>query len=169
MGRCQIALAPQMLLLASFLVVSTLFKPTASAADPCDGNAPVVKHGYLEPTEEDGGIILTHNVVDFLRRFDDEARRDAFYRRFAEIDLTQELERLLANIRTHWPEMIEVRARGRWNPGTLILQLEPSLLEAVVSSLPEEEASPPLYTGYAAFRHPQSDCRPARSDDVPPN
>ncbi len=159
MSRHQIILALQMLLLASFLMVSTLAGSSAGAGDPCDGKAPVVKHGYLEPTQEDDGIsnrpkrttVLTQNVVGLFRLFDDETRWDEFYLRFDEIDLTQELERLLANIRTGWPEMAEVRARGHWNPGTLVLDLEPSLLQAVVNSLADEGASAPLCTGHAAF------------------
>ena len=78
-------------------------------------------------------------------------RRDEFYRRFDGINLTQELERLLANITAHWPEMAEVRARGHWKPGVPVLDLEPSLREAVVSSLAEEGALAPLCTGHAAF------------------
>ena len=149
--RLKIVLVPQMFLLAYSLMASALIGSAATADDPCDGKAPVIKHGYLEHAEQDEGIILKRDVVDLVDRLDDKAKRDAFYRRFAGIYLTQELERLLANIRSQWPDMVEVRVRGRWNPGTLVLQLEPFLLETVLRNLPEEGASAPLCTGHAAF------------------
>ena len=47
--------------------------------------------------------------------------------------------------------MAEVNARPRWEPGTLILSLEPSLFEAVSVSLPEEGISAPFCTGHPEF------------------
>ena len=56
-------LAVQMLLLASFLMVWALFWSPAGAADLCDGKAPLIKHGYLEPTEEGEGIDLFADLM----------------------------------------------------------------------------------------------------------
>ena len=63
MSRLRITLAVQMLLLASFLMVWALFWSPAGAADLCDGKAPLIKHGYLEPTEEGEGIDLFADLM----------------------------------------------------------------------------------------------------------
>ena len=71
---------------------------------------------------------------------------------FSRDDLTDEIARVLGIIRSAWPEMAEVNARPRWEPGTLVLGLEPSLFEAVSVSLPEEEGvSAPFCTGHPGF------------------
>ena len=143
MLRHQSGLALQVLLSVSFLAAWTSAGLSAPAGDPCDGKAPLVKHGHLAPTQEEDGVALAQNVVRLLHLSDDL--------RLEGMDLIRELERLLANIRAHWPEMAEVRARGHWSPGDLVLRLETSLLQAVVKSLAEEGASAPLCTGRAAF------------------
>ena len=126
-------------LIALWILVTACFAgspvPLPSAvvpADPCGGEAPVVTHGTLERTSEADPLIL--------------ARRD-----FLGHSTINEIARVLAVIRSAWPEMAEVNARPRWEPGRLILRLEPFLFEAVSVSLPEEGVSAPFCTGHPEF------------------
>ncbi len=127
-------------LIALWILVTACFAgspvPLPSAvvpADPCGGEAPVVTHGTLERTSEADPLILTRR--DFLGH-----------------STINEIARVLAVIRSAWPEMAEVNARPRWEPGRLILRLEPSLFKAVSLGLPEEEGvSAPFCTGHPEF------------------
>ena len=102
-------------------------------SDPsCGDEAPVVAHGVLERTRDADPLIL--------------ARRN-----FLGHSMINEIARVLAVIRSAWPEMAEVNARPIWEPGRLILRLEPPLFEALSAALPEKGASAPLCTGHPEF------------------
>ena len=110
-------------------------------ADPCDGKAPVVTRGSLEQTSETDPVILARRVNETESGIPD----------FPGDGLINEIGRVLGLIRAVSPEMAEVNARPKWEPGTLILGLEPSLFEAVSVSLPEEGISGPFCTGHPEF------------------
>ena len=105
--------------------------------DACGDKAPVVTRGTLGRTSETDPVILARRVLEIP---------DLSGRSFID-----EIARVLGIIRSTWPEMAEVNARPRWEPGTLILSLEPSLFEAVSVSLPEEGVSAPFCTGHPEF------------------
>ena len=106
-------------------------------SDACGDKAPVVTRGALEQTSETDSAILARRVLEIP----DLSGRS----------LIDDIARVLGIIRSTWPEMAEVNARPRWEPGTLILSLEPSLFEAVSVSLPEEGVSAPFCTGRPEF------------------
>lgn len=117
---------------------SPVSPPAVTSPDACGDNAPVVTRGALEPTSETDPVIL--------------ARRILVIPDLAGRSLIDEIARVLGIIRSTWPEMAEVNARTRWEPGTLVLRLEPSLFKAVSLALPEEEgASAPFCTGHPEF------------------
>ena len=62
------------------------------------------------------------------------------------VGLAAELERVLGAVRVAFPETEEVTVRAPWEPGALILELEPALFEAVSSALAAPGASAPLCT-----------------------
>ena len=110
-------------------------------ADPCDDKAPVVTRGSLEQTSETDPVILARRINETGSEIPS----------FPGDGLIDEIGRVLGLIRAVSPEMAEVNARPKWEPGTLILGLEPSLFEAVSVGLPEEGASGPFCTGYLEF------------------
>ena len=116
-----------------------LVSPSAVISpDACGDKAPVVTRGALERTSEADSVIL--------------ARRISEIPDFSGHGLSDEIARVLGIIRSTWPEMVEVNARPRWEPGTLILRLEPSLFKAVSLGLPEEDGvSAPFCTGRPEF------------------
>lgn len=130
-----------------FVAMSALCPFAIADTDPCEGKAPVVTHGAFKRTGDAEASILTHR---FLIRSDDKTEMDVAdsYRSFK---MTEEITRVLAAIRTGWPDVAEVTARPQWEPGTLIIGLEPSLFESVSLGLPEEGNSVPLCTGHAEF------------------
>ena len=132
MVRISILVALWILVTACFAGSPVPLPPVALSEDLCGGNAPVVTRGSLGRINEADPLIL--------------ARRD-----FLGHSLIDEIARVLAVIRSAWPEMAEVNARPRWEPGTLILRLEPSLFEALSVSLPEEGISAPFCTGHPEF------------------
>ena len=71
--------------------------------------------------------------------------------RRVEVDSGGGLTPVLAAIRADWPELREITARMPYQPGKLMLGLEPPLNELVVSRLPEEGASGRFLTGFRAF------------------
>ncbi len=106
--------------------------------DACGDNAPVVTRGVLERTSETDPVILARRVLEIPD--------------FPGYSLIDDIVRVLEVIRSTWPEMAEVNARPRWEPGTLILGLEPSLFKAVSLGLPEEGGgSAPFCTGHPEF------------------
>ena len=117
----------------------SLVSPSAVISpDACGDKAPVVTRGALGRTSETDPVILARRVLEIPD--------------FSEHGLTDEIARVLGIIRSTWPEMVEVNARPRWEPGTLILRLEPSLFKAVSLGLPEEEGgSAPFCTGHPEF------------------
>ena len=50
--------------------------------------------------------------------------------------LATQLACVLAAVRAVWPEMEEITARSPWEPGTLVVALEPALFVAVLNALP---------------------------------
>lgn len=117
---------------------SPVSPPAVTPPDPCGDKAPVVTSGPLERTREADHVILARRVLGLPD--------------FSGHGPTDEIERVLGIIRSTWPEMAEVNARPIWEPGTLILRLEPSLFKAVALGLPEEGVSAPFCTG-----HPELD------------
>ncbi len=106
--------------------------------DACGDKAPVVTRGALERASETDPVILARRALEIPD--------------FSGHGLVDEIARVLGIIRSTWPEMAEVNARPRWEPGTLILNLEPSLFKAISLGLPEEEgASAPFCTGHPEF------------------
>lgn len=115
--------------------------------DACGDKAPVVTRGYLGRTSETDPVILARRVI--VRSADEP---DLGIPDFSGHGLIDEIARVLRTIRSTWPDMVEVNARPRWEPGTLILGLEPSLFEAVSLGLPEEDGvSAPFCTGHQEF------------------
>ena len=115
-------------------------------ADPCGGKAPVVTRGSLERTSETDPVILARRVI--LRS---DYETESGIPDFPGYSLIDDIARVLGLIRVVSPEMVEVSARLKWEPGTLILGLEPSLFEAVSVGLPEERISGPFCTGHPEF------------------
>jgi hypothetical protein len=115
-------------------------------ADPCGGKAPVVTRGSLERTSETDPVILARRVI--LRS---DYETESGIPDFPGYSLIDDIARVLGLIRAVSPEMVEVSARLKWEPGTLILGLEPSLFEAVSVGLPEEGISGPFCTGHPEF------------------
>lgn len=118
---------------------SRVSPPAVISPDSCGDKAPVVTRGILERTSESDSVILARRILELPDHP-------------SEHSLIDEIARVLGIIRSTWPEMAEVNARPRWEPGTLILRLEPSLFEAVSAGLPEEDVSAPFCT-----RHPEFD------------
>ncbi len=113
----------------------------------CGDKAPVVTRGTLGQTSETDPVILARHLI---ARSADEPSLEI--PDFSGHDLTDEIARVLRMIRSTWPEMAEINARPLWEPGTLILHLEPFLFEAVSLGLPEEEGvSAPFCTGHPGF------------------
>ena len=114
--------------------------------DACGEKAPVVTRGTLELTSEADPVILARRVIARSGDGTELGIPD-----FSGDGLIEEIARVLGMIRFTWPEMAEVNARPIWEPGRLILSLEPSLFEAVSVSLPEEGASAPFCTRQPGF------------------
>jgi hypothetical protein len=114
--------------------------------DACGEKAPVVTRGTLEMTNEIDPVILARRVIARSGDGTELGTPD-----FSGDGFVNEIARVLGMIRSRWPEMAEVNARPIWEPGRLILSLEPSLFEAVSISLPEEGASAPFCTRQPGF------------------
>ncbi len=136
MVKISIAAVLWMLVTACF-PSSPVSPPAVTPPDACGDKAPVVTSGRLERTSETDSAVLARRVLEIPD--------------FSGHGLIDEIERVLGIIRSTWPEMAEVNARPRWEPGTLILRLEPFLFEAVSVSLPEEGVSAPFCTGHPEF------------------
>ena len=67
------------------------------------------------------------------------------------VGLVAELERVLGAVRVALPEKEEVTVRAPWEPGALILELEPALFEVLSSALAAPGASAPFCTGEEDF------------------
>ena len=146
MIRISVIAAFWMLVTACFAGSPAPLPSAVVPMDPCDGKAPVVTRGSLEQTSEDDPVILARRVII---RSDNET--GSGIPDFPGYSLIDDIERVLGLIRVVSPEMAEVNARPKWEPGTLILGLEPSLFEAVSVGLPEEGVSGPLCTGHPEF------------------
>ena len=133
LSRISVIAALWMLATACFAGSPAPLPSAVVPADPCGGEAVVVTRGILERTSKADPLILAHRAIVWSD------------------DRIDEIARVLAIIRSTWPEMAEVNARPRWEPGTLILRLEPSLFEAVSLSLPKEGVSAPFCTGHPEF------------------
>ena len=146
MVRISVLAALWMLVTACFLGSPLPLPSAVVPADPCGGKAPVVTRGTLGWTGETDPVILARRAIV---RSDDRAESGT--RNFPRHSLIDEIAQVLGTIRSVWPEMAEVNARPEWEPGTLILRLEPSLFEAVSAALPKEGVSAPLCTGHPEF------------------
>ncbi len=135
-----------MLVTACFAGSPVPFPSAVVPADPCNGEAPVVTRGSLERTSETDPVILARRVI--IRSYNETESGTPDFPGYSLID---DIARVLGLIRAVSPEMVEVSARPKWEPGTLILGLEPSLFEAVSVGLPEEGISGPFCTGHPGF------------------
>ena len=137
MVRISIIAVLWMLVTACF-AGSPVSPPAVISPDACGDKAPVVTRGALERASETDPVILARRALEIPD--------------FSGRGLIDEIARVLGVIRSTWPEMAEVNARPRWEPGTLVLRLEPSLFKAVSLGLPEEEGvSAPFCTGHPEF------------------
>ncbi|MXW22084.1 MAG: hypothetical protein F4X55_05530 [Candidatus Dadabacteria bacterium] len=137
MVRISIIAVLSMLMTACF-AGSPVSPSAVISPDVCGDKAPVVTRGSLGRTSETDPVILARRVLGIPG--------------FSGDGLTDEIARVLGIIRSTWPEMVKVNARPRWEPGTLILRLEPSLFKAVSLSLPEEDGVSALFcTGHPEF------------------
>lgn len=140
-----VARSPVSAVLAATLLSSIV--PAAQAATGCPAQAPLVRHGPVERTPEpESGVLLRHALIGPVAgraAAPGTPARDTAHRR--------ELDSVLARIRTAWPDMAAVTARPLWEPGTLILELEPALGGAVAEALGRPGARAPFCTGHAGF------------------
>ncbi len=97
-----------------------------------------------QPSASTEAAVLADRI---LRRESDDLLLDASRRR----ELGREIGRVLARIRDAYPAMAEISAREDHKLGTLLLGLEPKLLEAVSGLLDDERGSVPLRTARAEF------------------
>ena len=146
MVRISVIAALWMLVTACFAGSPVPFPSAVVPADPCNGEAPVVTRGSLERISETDPVILARRVI--LRS---DYETESGIPDFPGYSLIDDMARVLGLIRAVSPEMVEVSARPKWEPGTLILGLEPSLFEAVSVGLPEEGISGPFCTGHPGF------------------
>ena len=116
----------------------------ASGAQGCDGEAPLVAHGDVEGVRLSDSSILAARVA---RRAQNEGTALAH----TGASLDAQLARVLAAVRAVWPEMEEVTARSPWEPGTLIVALEPALFAALSNALPAHGERAALCTGHAGL------------------
>ena len=132
--------------IAVFLMLVTACSAGSPVSVVCGGDAPVVTRGDLGRTGETEPEILARRVTARAGSETDLEIPD-----FPGYSLTGDIERVLGMIRAGWPETAGVNARPRWQTGTLILHLEPSLFEAVTVGLPEEGASALFCAGHPEF------------------
>ena len=116
----------------------------ARATHACGADAPLVAHGDVERVSLTDSAVLAARVA---RRAEEEG---------AALPPTggrlgAELARALAAVRAASPKMAEVRARSPFEPGTLIVALEPALFDAVSNALPAPGERAALCTGHAGF------------------
>ena len=116
----------------------------ASGAQGCGGEAPLVAHGDGERARLTDSSILAARVA---RRAEKEGTALAR----TGTSLGAQLARVLAAVRAVWPEMEEVTSRSPWEPGTLVVALEPALFAAVSNALPARGERAALCTGHAGL------------------
>ena len=119
----------------------------ARAVDECGGEVPVVTHGRVERTGLSEAEILAMRVA---RSADTTAEGTPLLPRGGS-GLAEELARVLRAVRAAHPQMEAVTARSPWEPGALIVHLEPTLFEEVSSALAAPGATAPLCTAHASF------------------
>ena len=147
-GRLVDALAQ---VLASLVLLATLLAwlvPAAQASAQCPDGAPLVRHGPADRIQEaESRVLLRHALVGSTASDAGAAAdlpvHDAVRR--------EELESVLARIRITWPDRAAITARSPWEPGTLILDLEPALGKAIMAALAARGASAPFCTAHAGF------------------
>ena len=116
----------------------------ASGAQRCGADAPLVAHGDVERVRLTDSAILAARVT---RRAEEEGAPPPR----TGGSLGAELARALAAVRAAWPEMAQLRARSPFEPGTLIVALEPALFAEVSSALPAHGERAALCTGHAGL------------------
>ena len=116
----------------------------ASAAQGCGAGAPVVAHGDV------GRVILTDSAILAARVARRAGGQGAALPRTGG-SLGAELARALAAVRAAWPETAAIRACSPFEPGTLIVALEPALFDAVSNALPAPGERAALCTGHAGL------------------
>ena len=109
--------------------------------------APVVTHGSVERSALSEAEVLAAHVL----RSADTTPEGVPDLPDGGVGLAAEFERVLGAVRAAFPEMGEVTVRAPWEPGALILKLEPALFEAVSSALAAPGASAPLCTAEKDF------------------
>ena len=109
--------------------------------------APMVMHGSVERSALSEAEVLAAHVL----RSADTTPEGMADLPDGGVGLAAELERVLGAVRAAFPEMGEVTVRAPWEPGALILKLEPALFEAVSSALAAPGASAPLCTAVKDF------------------
>ncbi len=113
-------------------IVVLFFMAVSSFASDGNGHSVWVKHGTIPPP-----VIEEEEAV--------------FRNRGVDVQLGGGLMRVLAKIRTDWPETAGVNARLANLPGVLLLELGPAMAEVVHRVLPPEGASGDFHTGYRDF------------------
>ena len=129
---------------ALVLAASGCLLAGAPALAQCQDDAPTVLHGSLPLSPEPESLVLLRHAS--TRSHDPDARPGP-----DRAALITSLDRILARIRTTWPDMGAVSARPLWQPGRLILHSDPSLGGQVLRGLGERGALAPFCTGYAEF------------------
>ena len=117
----------------------------ARATHACGADAPLVAHGDVERVRLTDSAVLAARVA---RRAEEE---EGAALPSTEGKLGAELARALAAVRAASPEMAEIRTRSPFEPGTLIVALEPTLFDAVSNALPAPGERAALCTGHAGL------------------
>ena len=114
----------------------------ARAVEACRGEAPIVTQGSVERAALSEAEVLAMRVA----RSADITEEGTPVLPHGGAGLAAELARVLGAVRAAYPEMEAVTVRAPWEPGALILSLEPELFEAVSRGLPAPGASASLCT-----------------------
>lgn len=129
---------------ALVLAASGCLLASAPASAQCQDDAPTVLHGSLPLSPEPESLVLLRHVLP--RSNDPDVRRKP-----DRAALIASLDRVLARIRTAWPDMAVVTARPLWQPGRLILHSDPSLGGRILRGLGKRGTLAPFCTGHAGF------------------
>ena len=148
MVRHVLVAAASKLRLAACCAAALLVHPSlVTAAGNCGDDAPLVTHGSIARSALSEAEVLAQRVLKSAdttpEGVPDLPRGGA--------DLAAELAHVLSAVRASSPDMAEVTARSPWEPGTLILRLEPALFQALSRILAAPGAEAALCTGDAEF------------------
>lgn len=146
--RIAIALERSWVRGALVLAASSCLLAGAQASAQCQDDAPTVLHGASPLSPEPESLVLLRHA---LTRAHDPDVRPGTESGLGRADLIVSLDGILARIRMAWPDMAAVTARPLWQPGRLILHLDPSLGDRVLRALGERGALAPFCTGHTGF------------------